>query len=60
MKLIINGEFRSSSIWMKVVVYYVLILSVCIINANNVDKKLFLNHLMIFSQISFNLFLLKT
>ena len=60
-KLIINGEFRSSSICMKVIEYYVLIKSVSIIDANNLDKKMFVNNipnLLISSLINFNIFLL--
>ena len=55
-KLIIHGEYRSSSICMKVIGYYVSIISVSIIDANNLDEKI----LLFLSLISFNLFLLKT
>ena len=60
--LIINGEFRSSSIYMKVIGYYVSMISVSITDVNNLDKKIFVNsifHLFILSLINFNLFLLK-
>ena len=62
-KLIINGEYRSSSICMKVIGYYVSMISVTIINANNLDKNIFVNNipnLLFLSLTSFNLFLLKT
>ena len=46
---------------MKVIEYYVLIKSVSIIDANNLDKKMFVNNipnLPILSLINFNIFLL--
>ena len=61
--LIINGEFRSSSICMKVIEYYVSIISVSIIGVNNLEKKIFINNIpnsLLLSLINFNLFLLKT
>ena len=48
---------------MKVIRYYVSIISVSIIDANNLDKKIFVNNipiLLFLSLINFNLFLLKT
>ena len=59
-KLIINGEFRSSSICMKVIGYYFSIISVSITDANNLEKNIFENNLLILSLINFNIFLLKT
>ena len=59
-KLIINGEFRSSSIFMKVIGYYFSIINVSITDANNLEKKIFENNLLILSLINFNIFLLKT
>ena len=62
-KLIINSEFGSSSICMKVIGYYVSIMSVSITDANNLDKKIFVNNIsnsLFLSLISFDLFLLKT
>ena len=59
-KLIINGEFRSSLISMKVIVYYVSMINV---DVNNLEKKIFVNNiisLFVLSLINFNLFLLKT
>ena len=41
--LIINGEFRSSSIFMKVTGYYVSIISANIVDVNNFDKKIFVS-----------------
>ena len=61
-KLVINGEFRGSSICMKVIGYYVSVISISIIDVNNLDKKIFVNnipYLSILSLINFNLFLLK-
>ena len=48
---------------MKVIGYYVSIISVSITDVNNLDKKIFVNsiiYLFILSLIDFNLFLLKT
>ena len=62
-KPIINGEYRSSSICIKVIGYYVSVISVSIIDANNLDKKIYVNNipnLLFLSLINFNLFLLKT
>ena len=59
-KLIINGEFRSSSIFMKVIGYYFSIINVSITDANNLEKNIFENNLLILSLINFNIFLLKT
>ena len=61
--LIIRGEFRSSSIRMKVIGYYFSVISVSIIGVNNLDKKVFVKniiYLFILSLINFNRFLLKT
>ena len=59
-KLIINGEFRSSSRFMKVIGYYFSIINVSITDANNLEKNIFENNLLILSLINFNIFLLKT
>ena len=59
-KLIINGEFRSSSIFMKVIGYYFSIINVSITDANNLEKNIFENNLLILSLINFNIFLSKT
>ena len=59
-KLLINGEYRSSSICMKVIEYYVSIINVTIIDANNPDKNIFANNVLnlLFTLMNFNLFLL--
>ena len=48
---------------MKVIEYYVSIISVSIIGVNNLEKKIFINNipnLLLLSLLNFNLFLLKT
>ena len=52
--------YRSRSIYMKVIGYYISITSVSVVDANNLDKKIFINNipnLVFLSLIKFNLFI---